>query len=131
MKSDITFSHSKNLGSESVGEFCGSPILELFLEEMEQDQIVETDRTVKINQRMKPVSTVEVLPGELICDDNIVRRMTTAEANPYFYGYTTQPGTRKVSLAEARQLMDEGAMVTWRPNHIVNALEEFAIVHEG
>lgn len=127
LKLDTMYTHSKNLGN-MVGDFCGSPIVEMYLEEMDVDRIVDVQRTIEIN-RNSPKGTVEILPGEMICDDNIIRRGSTAEANPEFYNYQISVDARKVTLAEARQLLDEGAMITWRPNRVVGQ-EEFAIVHE-
>lgn len=131
LRLDISYTHDKNLGTEKVGEFCGSPIHELYTHAQDVDQFVETMRLINLSKQ-SPESTVplEILPGEIVCDDNIVRRWSTAEANPEFYDYVVPAGCRKVSLAEAKQLLDEGAMVTFRPNRVVNAEEEFAIVHE-
>ena len=133
MKLDISHTHNKNVeyNQEPTGYFCGSPIRQMYTREMELDQIVDTDRTIEINRNTPPALAVEILPGELICDDRIVRRSTTSEAlGTEFYNYEVPTAARKVPLEIARKLMDEGAMITWRPNRVVSATEEFAIVHE-
>lgn len=131
LKSDTTQSHYKNLG-QRVGTFCGSPIIELYQHEVELDQYVETNRLVEIG-RENPPSVIEILPGEVISNDGIVRRSTAAEVvGDEFYEYQLPSDARKVTLAEARRLSDsEGSLVTWRPNRVCNAATEFATVHEG
>jgi hypothetical protein len=132
LKLDINYTHSKNVAYDKnpVGHFCSSPIREIYTREVELDQIVEVHRTIEINRDLGPGLPVEVLPGELICDDHIVRRDTTSEAiGAEFYEYEFPQGARKVSIKEARQLANEGAMVTFRPNRQVGQ-EEFAIVYE-
>lgn len=133
LKLDINETHSKNLSAGSVGSFCGSPIREMYTHEMELDQVVEVARQIEINRKLNPPSTVEVLPGELICDDNIVRRSSTAEAvgEAFYSNYVVPEGARKVTMAEAKELAKEGALIEWRPNRVVNRVEEFAVVYES
>ena len=81
MKRDVNYTHSKNIG-EQIGSFCDVPIVELDTFEMDVDASLETQRAVQSCKAMgcsDTPNTAEVLPGEVICVDNIVRRTTTAE----------------------------------------------------
>ena len=130
LKLDILHTSDKNLGGK-IGEFCGSPIREMYTDEMEIDRIVETARTIEINRGTTPLSVLEILPGEMICEDGIVRRGTTAEAlGEIFYDYQPPKDTRVVTVEEGRALAAAGALVTFRPDRVVGQ-NEFAIVHEG
>jgi hypothetical protein len=85
MRSDVNYSHSKNIG-EAVGSFCGVPINSYNTFDLELDVALEAQRTVLRNQAMgcsDAPSTAEILPGEMLCADNIIRRVTTAEAAGY------------------------------------------------
>ncbi len=85
MKADVNYSHSKNIG-EQVGEFCGGPIRSYDNFNLELDVALDVQRTVLRNQAMgcsDIPNTAEILPGEVLCSDNIIRRETTAEANGY------------------------------------------------
>lgn len=129
LKLDILHTSDKNLGC-TVGEFCGSPIREMYTEEMEIDRIVDTRRTIEIGRGGAPISTVEILPGEMICEDGIVRRGTTAEAlGDIFYDYAQPKDTRVVTIEEGRALAAAGALITFRPDRVVGQ-GEFALVHE-
>jgi len=82
---DVNYSHSKNVG-EQVGNFCDVPILAMDMFELDVDVALDSQRTVLINKAMgcsETPNTAEVLPGETICPDNIIRRTTTAEAIDY------------------------------------------------
>jgi hypothetical protein len=84
MRSDMNYSHSKNI-AEEVGEFCGVSIYRYSRFDLELDQALETQRTVLSNQAsgIEFPNTAEILPGEVLCGDNVVRRVTTAEAVGY------------------------------------------------
>jgi hypothetical protein len=83
MKSDVTYSHSKNIGEE-VSNFCGTPIRIYNDLEMELDVLLDVQRTVIANKEVSAASIpAEVMPGEVHCSDNIIRRETTAEAIGY------------------------------------------------
>lgn len=129
LKPDIQHTHGKNLGDKIVGEFCGSPIRELYRHEVEIDQTVETARTIEINRRSNPPFTAELLPGEVICEDNVIRRGTTAEAlGEVFYDYELPEGAVKVTIEKGRELAAAGQEITFRPNRVVGQ-GEFAILH--
>ena len=85
MRSDVNYSHSKNIG-ESIGEFCGVPIRTYNNFDLELDVALDVQRTVLRNQAMgcsDTPNTAEILPGEVLCSDNIIRRVTTTEATGY------------------------------------------------
>ena len=85
MRADVNYSHSKNIG-EQVGEFCGVPIRSYNNFDLELDVALDVQRTVLRNQAMgcsDTPNTAEILPGEVLCSDNIIRRETTAEAIGY------------------------------------------------
>jgi hypothetical protein len=85
MRSDVNYSHSKNIGAQ-IGNFCDVPILTYDNFELELDVAVDVQKTVLGNKAMgcsDIPNTAEVLPGQVICADNIVRRVTAAEAIGY------------------------------------------------
>lgn len=84
MRLDVNYSHSKNIGAQ-VGEFHGVPVNTYDPFDLELDEALSTQRTVLSNQAsgVEAPSAVEILPGEVLCSDNIVRRETTAEAMGY------------------------------------------------
>ena len=86
MRADVNYSHSKNIG-ESIGhDFCGVPINAYSIFDLELDVALDAQRTVLRNRAMgcsDIPNTAEILPGELLCSDNVIRRETTAEATGY------------------------------------------------
>lgn len=112
-----------------LGSFCGQPIITL-------DEFgAEADDAADLNFRLMTSSgtsvPAEVLPGELRCDDGIIRRVTTAEAigDTYYNQEYTEENTRRVSIAEAKQLSKDGLLVLYRPNKRVGE-GEYALVTE-
>jgi hypothetical protein len=77
-------------------------------------------------------NVAEVLPGEEICADNIIRRTTTAEAqgDAYYKQEKAEENTQKISIAEAQVHYEAGALLTWRPDRVTNKLSEYALLHE-
>ena len=81
MRSDVNYSHSKNIG-EAVGTFCGVPINSYCNFDLELDVAIDSQNTILRNRAMgcsDIPSTAEILPGEVLCTDNIIRRETTSE----------------------------------------------------
>jgi hypothetical protein len=77
----VNYSHSKNIG-EQVGDFCGTPILSYDGFGMDLDQALDVQQTVLRNQAMgcsDTPNTAEIMPGEMLCSDNMIRRATAAE----------------------------------------------------
>jgi hypothetical protein len=128
-KLDITYAHSSRVGS-AVGSFCGSPIVELDEIGMEVD--VENELQSVIKNSTGTSIAAEVLPGEEICTDNIIRRTTTAEAqgDAYYKQEKAEENTQKISIAEAQVHYEAGALLTWRPDRVTNKLSEYALLHE-
>jgi hypothetical protein len=85
MRTDVNFSHSKNIWEPIGHDFCGTPIRSYDKFDLELDQALDVQRTVLSNNAsgIEFPSTAEILPGETLCSDNVVRRMTTAEAIGY------------------------------------------------
>ena len=82
MRSDVNYSHSKNIG-EAVGSFCGVPINSYDTFDLELDVALDSQSIILRNRAMgcsDIPSTAEILPGEVLCADNIIRRETTTEA---------------------------------------------------
>ena len=82
MRTDVNYSHYKNI-REQVGEFCGTPIRLYDPFDLELDDALDVQNVRLRNQAMgcsDSPSTAEVLPGEVVCPDNIIRRKTTVEA---------------------------------------------------
>lgn len=82
MRADVNYSHSKNIGAE-VGSFCDVPINSYDNFDLEVDKALASQWTVLIGKGKDTSNTAEILPGEVLCSDNIVRRSTTAEAIGY------------------------------------------------
>lgn len=138
IKLDNLYTHSKNvapgythngiLASNILGTFCGSPIVTMDSRAVDIDNIVEAARIIEENKGGSTY-TAEVMPGELVCTDSIVRRGTSAEALGYdeLHAYDQPKGTTKVSIPVAREYQGN-ALVDWRPDHVVGT-EEFALVY--
>lgn len=132
MQLDPLYLHNDDVSEASIGEFYGTKIRSVDPDVAEERALLETLEIVEQNKAfgISP-SYLEVLPGEAICEDAIVRRTTTAEAQgEVFYDYELPPSTHKASIEDAKKLSDEGHMVTWRPDRAVNKETEFAIIHE-
>jgi hypothetical protein len=139
LKLDNLYTHSKNVGptyshdglfaEDVLGTFCGTPIVALDERAVDVDLLVEIGRTIEANKVSAQGNTAEVLPGELVCTDGIVRRETSAEAVGYdrFYAYESPKGTTKVSIPVARKYQGED-VIEWRPDHVVGT-EEFALLY--
>jgi len=128
LKLDNLYTHSKNVGQEPLGFFCGSYIVTLNKQAMAEDEHLEVCRVV--DAAIPNTITAELLPGEVICSDGIVRRGTASEVVGYdeFHTYKQPEDTRKVTIAEGREFAKAGALVTFRPDRVVGQ-GEFALVH--
>ena len=127
---DINEAHDERVQRNNVkGSFCGQPIVGLDELGMEVDQQREAQRLVDSSSGTSVPA--EVLPGELRCDDGIIRRVTTAEAigDTYYNQEYTEENTRRISIAEAQQLSKDGLLVFYRPNKRVGE-GEYALVTE-
>lgn len=127
---DILIAHDERVQRDNaVGYFCGSPVVTLNKFGMEVDELRElTNRLAASSHTSIPA---EVLPGEEICSDGIIRRITTAEVQGYDTYHNQEQieaGQRRVSMAEAQQASKDGAMVHYRPNRFVGEVGEYALV---
>jgi hypothetical protein len=134
MKLDTLTVHNDRV-TEVVGEFCGTPVFRMDIDDVDFDAARDSRRAVLMaqSQETPSVSTAATLPGEEVCADGIVRRTTTAESvgeEYYNKEYKDPENTRRVSIAEARIASDAGAMVTWRPNRAVSRDHEYALIHD-
>lgn len=132
MKLDSLIAHNDSV-SEVVGAFCGTPIYALAVSSMDMATERETRNAVLASKEFgESPNVAEVLPGEEICADGIIRRTTTAEAvgDDYYKQEKAEENTQKISIAEAQVHSEAGALVTWRPNRVVNKLNEYALLHE-
>jgi hypothetical protein len=132
-KLDTLYSHSKNVGlpQDRIGTFCGSPIVTLDQRAIDIDNILDISRTIEANKSFtsEPVE-LNILPGEIVCEDGVIRRGTTAEVlGDVFYDFAIPKDTKQVSIAEARLASLAGALVYFRPDNIVGE-GEFALLHE-
>lgn len=123
-KLDNLIAHDSRISREEPqGFFCGSPVYTLDTLGMDVDALVDVKRIV--DMQIDTSNTAEVLPGESICGDNIVRRTTTAESKGEAF-YAQLEGNivngKKVPLEIAREAAKQGAMVTW--------FKDYAFVHE-
>ena len=66
----------------------------------------------------------EVLPGEIRCKDNVIRRETAAADRPIvgIEETLTSSGStvRRISIEEATELAKNGANIVWRPEGCVD-----------
>lgn len=66
----------------------------------------------------------EVLPGEVRCEDNVIRRETAAADRPIvgIEETLTSSGStvRRISIEEATKLAKKGANIVWRPEGCVD-----------
>ena len=89
-KLDILFAHQDRVLRDDVaGYFCGQPIVGLDELDMEVDQMRDT-----INRIASSSGTsipAEVMPGEMICADNVIRRTTTREVTGEQHAIITDP----------------------------------------
>lgn len=127
---DNLVAHDSRIDRESVGTFCGSPIFSMDEKGMDADVLAAVYVNVKVGKKQREEglvgTTAEILPGEELCTDNIIRRSTTAEAIGYDAFYAQQRekvvNAKEVTLAQARKAAKAGAMITW--------LQNTALIHQ-
>lgn len=132
IKLDNNIAHDSRVQRENViGYFCNVPIITLDEEGMDAD--VQRDLSMRMRFSTGQSIPAEVLPGEEICSDNIIRRSTTAEAigyDTYHNQVAIEAGTQRGGINVARLASLAGKLVTWRPNRDVGPATEFALVHD-
>jgi len=116
MFSDIYESiHSDDLG-ETVGSFHWEPVRSWNPSSSRE----RDDRYARLCVLTKQGDGIpaDVLPGQIVCVDNTIRRETTAEAIGYdeFHNSAANATGRRVTIAEALVLSSKGAFINWRPD---------------
>ena len=109
MRSDVNYSHSKNIG-EAVGSFCELPIRSYYNFALELDVALDIQSTILRNRAMgcsDIPNTAEIMPGEVLCADNIIRRVTTAEAVGYDEFKEKNPVKMLVGANDGREYSTE------------------------
>jgi hypothetical protein len=132
IKLDNLIAREEHLFPTNLPSFCGVPIQGIDEEQAEVDLVLEEVRLTVKNSTGKSIPA-EVLPGEEICKDNIIRRSTTAEAvgyDTYYNQEYTERNTKRVSIGVARLESLAGKLVSWRPNGMTSSGGEYALVHE-
>ncbi len=76
-------------------------------------------RLERISASKGPGVLAEILPGEVLCADHVIRRETAAADRPIvgIQEALTSSGSqcRRVTLEEAEKLAKQGATIVWRP----------------
>lgn len=141
MQSDILYAHNDELddvnvldvvswvpqgsgdwhGEHGSATHSGLPVLEWDTDKAEDRQFRHI-RTILEHSSGTSIPA-EVLPGEIICGDGVIRRLASLKEPEQAKGYQGH----KVTIAEALKAQAEGAMVVWRPK---GSKDKFAIILE-
>lgn len=130
-KLDILTAHDDRVQRGNlVASFCGSPIITLDELGIEVDE--ERELTRRLDASSHTSLPAEILPGEGLCDDGIVRRTTTLEAqgDAYYNRVAIEAGNKRVNITDARQASRDGQMVYYRPDRVVGEGEYALVVQE-
>jgi hypothetical protein len=113
--------HNDDLGGQADSSFIRVPLYSWDPTDTQARDLVFTwDR---IRNSKGPGILAEVLPGEIRCEDNVIRRETAA-ADRSIVGIEemlTSSGStvRRVTITEAKKLVKKGACIVWRPEGTV------------
>jgi hypothetical protein len=123
--------HADDMGPV-IGTFNGEPVRSYDATKSEARQARDARMTVLLN--LGAGIPAEVLPGEVIVKNTIVRE--TAAADREVIGIEemlTSSGstTHRVSIEEAKKLSAEGACIVWRPEGSAQGVEQYALVVGG
>lgn len=136
MRLDTLVARPEHIFATNLPKFSGSPIYGMDKLAMEDAHNRDIENRVRENQRTPVENRAEVMPGEIICPDNIIRRTTTREVTGAQHAILTnalgmwepkgisvddagEPIESPVellcvSIADARQASKEGKIVKWR-----------------
>lgn len=130
MKLDVLFAKEEHLFSINSPEFCGSPILGIDSLAVKDAANRFIEEAVRLGKNNPSPNTAEVLPGEEICPDNVIRRSTTAEVmgDAYYNREFEEKDATVVSIEVARLESGDGKMIMWRPDHMTGE-GEYALVY--
>ncbi len=132
IKLDNNIAHDLRVQRDNVvGHFCGVPIITL--DEVGMDVDVVRDQNARLSVSSGQSIPPEVLPGEEICSDNVIRRATTAEAigyDTYHNQAATEAGTERGGITLGKLAALAGKLIMWRPNRDTNPSTEYVLIHE-
>jgi hypothetical protein len=136
MRLDILVARPEHIFATDLPKFSGSPIYGMDTLAMEDAVNRDIENRVRENKRSPVENRAEVMPGEIICPDNIIRRTTTREVTGKHEALMSnslsmwcprgqsvddagEPIESPVELLcvnidEARQASKEGKIVKWR-----------------
>ena len=137
MRLDTLVAKPEHLFPTNNTPFCGSPIYGMDTLAMEDAHSRDIENRVCENRRTPVENRAEVMPGEIICPDNIIRRTTTREVTGKHEALMSNSLSRWcprgqsvddagepiespavellcVNIDEARQASKEGKIVKWR-----------------
>ena len=131
LKLDNNIAHDSRVNRDKpVGAFCDVPIVTLDKLGMDADVLLDLHMRLRFSSGTS--IPAEVMPGESICEDHIIRRTTTAEAigeDYYLSQELTEANTQRVPIDAARSLSKAGLLISWRPNRDTNPQTEYALTH--
>ncbi len=112
--------HNDNLGEE-ISRCMDTPVRSWITFNTETfDKALRLER---IASSKGPGVLAEILPGEILCDDHVIRRETAAADRPIVgieEALTSSGSTvRRISLEEAAKLAKQGKCIVWRPQGTV------------
>ena len=132
MRLDTLIAKPEHIFDTGLTPFSGSPIYGMDTLAMEDAVNRDIENRVRENQRTPVENRAEILPGEIICKDNIVRRSTTREVTGKHEalnlcalsmwhpkgqdveGEAVPEERLCVSIADARVASEEGKVIMWR-----------------
>lgn len=79
MRLDTLVARPEHIFLTDLTPFCGSPIYGMDTIAMEDAHNRDIENMVRENKRSPSENRAEVMFGEVICPDNIIRRITTRE----------------------------------------------------
>lgn len=123
MRVDDLITHGDDV-SNTVGEFYGTPIREVYELAQELREIADTQRRVRDSLGIKQPDVV-LLPGEVV-HSNVIRHDTTAEFLGEVFYTQEMPEGRQIPLHKGlEQNQKVGTLITWRPGN-----QDIAVLHE-
>ena len=131
MRLDTLIAKPEHIFDTGLTPFSGSPIYGMDTLAMEDAVNRDIENRVRENQRTPVENRAEVMSGEVICPDNILRRVTAREVTGRHEalnlcalsmwhpkgqddGEAVPEERLCVSIADARVASEEGKIVAWR-----------------
>jgi len=131
MRLDTLVARPEHIFATDLPKFSGSPICGMDTLAMEDAVNRDIGNRIRENQRTPVENRAEILPGEIICKDNIIRRSTTREVTGRHEalnlcalsmwhpkgqddGEAVPEERLCVSIADARVASEEGKVIMWR-----------------